>query len=130
MRIVFQIRNILDYDVESETDKWCRRCGRKAGRPIDPSGTETERVGDGVVEVDSRTGAGTGGGASIRFAGRGKGELVAAFVAAFGDAGVCRDYFGWNFHDVTDTCRYVPVLGFAGDRVGRVRGREKRGEND
>lgn len=58
-----------------------------------------------------------------------EGKLVAAFLATFGDADFCHDCFGRDIYKCTDTFRYFSFWGFAGDRVGRVRGGEKRGKN-
>ena len=55
--------------------------------------------------------------------------MVAAIVAPAGDVDVCQCYFDRDFYQFTDTSRNFPVLGFIGDRVGRVRGGEKWGKS-
>ena len=55
--------------------------------------------------------------------------MVAAIVAPAGDVDVCQCYFDRNFYQFTDTSRNFPVLGFIGNRVGRVRGGKEWGKN-
>ena len=55
--------------------------------------------------------------------------MVATVVAAFGDADVCCGDSDRYVHEYIDSLGYFPFLGFVGDWVGRLRGREKWGEN-
>lgn len=57
------------------------------------------------------------------------GELVAAIVAATGDAGVRLDRPRGDVHDAAHPFRYFPLLGFAGNRPRRLRGGKERGKN-
>lgn len=114
---------------KNETDNGCCQCYRRVDRWVDAPGKGEEGVGGGIAEVGLRAGAGVGGGASERGEGRSGRKLVTAFLAPVGDVDVrghcsCRDV-----HEFADTGRYFPVLGFAGDRVGRVCCREERGKN-
>ena len=52
-----------------------------------------------------------------------------AIVAAAGDAGVRLDRPRGDVHDAAHPLRYFPLLGFAGNRPGRLRGGEERGKN-
>ena len=52
-----------------------------------------------------------------------------AFVAAIGDGDICCYRTYRHFHEFAHVVGYFPVLGFAGDRVGRVRGGEEWGKN-
>ena len=61
--------------------------------------------------------------------GGGPGKLVAAIVAAAGDAGVRLDRPRGDVHDAAHPLRYFPLSGFAGNRPGRLRGGEERGKN-
>ena len=60
---------------------------------------------------------------------RGCRELATAFVAAIGDVDICCYRTYRHFHEFAHVVGYFPVLGFAGDRVGRVRGGEEWGKN-
>ena len=55
--------------------------------------------------------------------------MATAFVAAIGDVDICCYCAYWHFHEFAHVGGYFPVLGFAGDWVGRVRGGEERGKN-
>ena len=55
--------------------------------------------------------------------------MAATFVATVGDVDVCQCYFDRDVYQFTVIGGFFPVLGFVGDRVGRLRGGEKRGKN-
>ena len=55
--------------------------------------------------------------------------MVAAIVATVGDVDVCQCYFDRDVYQFTVIGGFFPVLGFVGDRVGRLCGGEKRGKN-
>ena len=52
--------------------------------------------------------------------------VIRAFVAAIGDVDLCCYRTYWHFHEFALVGGYFPVLGFAGDWVGRVRGGENQ----
>ena len=74
-------------------------------------------------------GTGTGRGAIGGVGGGSEGKLVAAIVATVGDVDFRLDCARGDIHEFADSCRYLPVLGFAGGGDRRVRDGEKWGEN-
>lgn len=90
---------------------------------------EKKQLETDLAKVDTRDRTGFGAGSCEYRGGGDEGKLVAAFLATFGDADFCHDCFGRDIYKCTDTFRYFSFWGFAGDRVGRVRGGEKRGKN-
>lgn len=112
-----------------ETDKWNRQRDRRVGRSIDTPGEGEEKAGNRVAGVDAGTGAGIGAGTGKPVAGRGERKLVAAFVATVGDVDICRYHIDRHVCQFADIVGYFPFLGFVGNRVGRIRGGEKRRKN-
>ena len=112
-----------------EADKWNCYFDQRVDWSINTPGEGEERAGNWIVEIDSRIGERINTGKSSHGAGGGEGELVAAIVAPAGDVDVCQCYFDRDFYQFTDTSRNFPVLGFIGDRVGRIRGGKERGKN-
>lgn len=55
--------------------------------------------------------------------------MAATFVATVGDVDFRLDCARGDIHEFADSCRYLPVLGFAGGGDRRVRDGEKWGEN-
>ena len=91
-------------------------------------GTGEERVTGGDSETGVRAGSEMIGSSCWCDKSRGCRELATAFVAAIGDVDLCCYRTYRHFHEFAHVVGYFPVLGFAGDRVGRVRGGEEWGK--
>ena len=105
------------------------RGGWRGDRPPDTPGEGEATTGSGFVDIVGRIREGDGAISLGGGGGRGPGKLAATIVATVGDVDVCQCYFDRDVYQFTVIGGFFPVLGFVGDRVGRLRGGEKRGKN-